>query len=62
MANEMKKIKLVAQKRRARLLAEYQRSGWTVTKLAAKHGVSRARMTQILIQARKENELRLQTL
>lgn len=62
MADEMKKIKRVAQKRRARLLAEHLRTRWTVTKLAEKHGVSRARMTQILIQARKEDALRLQAL
>ena len=53
---EMKKIKLAAQKRRAKLLAEFKRTGWTVTKLALKYGMTRARMGQLLIQAKKDIE------
>lgn len=48
---EMKKIKLDAQKRRARLLAELLRTGWTITKLAEKRGMSRARMSQLINKA-----------
>ena len=51
---EMKHIKLQAQKRRAKLLADITRLGWTVTKFADKHGVTRARMSKQLIMARKE--------
>lgn len=53
---EMKKIKQAAQKRRAKLLAEHKRTGWTVTKLALKYGMTRARMGQLLIQAKKDIE------
>ena len=52
---EMLKIKLAAQKRRAKYLAEFERLGWTVTKFAARHKVTRARMSQLLCKARVEN-------
>lgn len=61
---EMKKIKLTAQKRkndgrkrRAKLLAEFNRTGWTLVKLADKHGVTRARMGQLIAQAKKDTSL-----
>jgi hypothetical protein len=52
---EMKQIKAEAKKRRAKLLAEFNRKDLTVTKFAERHGVTRARMSQLLLQARAEN-------
>lgn len=49
---EMKKIKLAAQKRRAKLLDELNRRNWTISKLADKHGVTRARMGQLIAKAK----------
>lgn len=49
---EMKKIKLAAQKRRAKLLDELNRRKWTISKLADKHGVTRARMGQLIALAK----------
>lgn len=43
-----------AKKRRAKLLEEYRRLGWTKSKLAAKHGMSSARMGQLLKQAEND--------
>lgn len=51
---EMKQIKSEAKKRRAKLLAEFDRKDWTITKFAEKHGVTRARMSKQLIKARME--------
>lgn len=51
---EMIKIISAAQKRRAKFLAEKKRTGWTATKLALKYKMSRARMSQLLIQAKTE--------
>lgn len=53
---EMKKIVSDARKRRAKLLAEYERTGWTVQKLADKHGMTRARMGQLLKKAKEERD------
>ena len=52
---EMLKIKMVAKKRRAKYLAEFNRLGWTVTKFATKHGITRARMSQLIMKAKEEN-------
>ena len=52
---EMLKIKMVAKNRRAKYLAEFNRLGWTVTKFATKHGITRARMSQLLLKAKVEN-------
>jgi hypothetical protein len=54
---EMKVIKIKARKRRAKFLAEFTRKGWTTTKFAALHGMTRARMSQILVKAKAEHEL-----
>ena len=43
-----------AKKRRAKLLAEFNRLKWTQTKFAKKHNISIARMWQLLKQAKKE--------
>jgi len=40
-----------AKKRRAKLLDEFNRSGWTKSKLARKHGMTPARMGQLLKKA-----------
>ena len=53
---EMKKIVSDAKKRRAKLLAEFERTGWTVQKLADKHGMTRARMGQLLDKARGDRD------
>jgi len=47
-----------AQKRRARLLAEKERTGWTVAKLALKHKMSRARMSQLLLKAAEDEKVK----
>ena len=52
---EMKDIKDAAKKRRGKFLSEWKRTGWTITKLAAKHGMSRARMGQHLSKAESES-------
>jgi hypothetical protein len=49
-AVEIKKAKA----RRAKLLAEFIRLGWTQTKFAAKHKLTIARMWQILKKAKEE--------
>jgi len=51
---EMLEIKKTAQKRRAKLLAEKERTGWTNAKLAIKHGVTGARISKMLSKARIE--------
>ena len=51
---EMIDIKKTAQKRRAKLLAEKERTGWTNAKLAIKHGMTGARMSKLLKVARIE--------
>lgn len=51
---EMIKIKCDAKKRRAKFLAELERTGWTIAKLASKHGMTRSRMSQIICRARGE--------
>jgi DNA-binding transcriptional regulator LsrR (DeoR family) len=43
-----------AKKRRAKLLAEFTRLGWTQTKFAAKHKLTRSRIGQMLKQAKEE--------
>jgi len=52
---EMLKIKQAAQKRRAKYLAEFKRLGWTITKFATRHGMTRARMSQLILKAKEEN-------
>lgn len=52
---EMIEIKKVARKRRAKLLAEKERTGWTNAKLAIKHGMTGARMSKLLLMAREES-------
>ena len=56
MARRMRDIKAVAQKRRVKLLAQYESlpPGTTVTEFAEKHSVTRARMSKQLIKAREE--------
>lgn len=49
---EMIDIKKSAKKRRAKLLSEKERTGWTNAKLAIKHGITSARMSKLLIKAR----------
>jgi len=44
----------IAKKKRARLLAEFRRLGWTVTAFAVRHGVSTSRMSSILRVAKHE--------
>lgn len=51
---EMIEIKKEAKKRRAKLLAEKERTGWTNAKLALKYGITSARMSKLLIKAREE--------
>jgi hypothetical protein len=51
---EMKEIKIAARKRRAKLLDELNRKQWTVTKLALHHGVTPARMGQLIKKAKDE--------
>lgn len=53
---EMKKIVADAQKRRAKLLAEFERREWTTQKMADKHGMTRARMQQLLKKAKEERD------
>jgi hypothetical protein len=50
----MKQIKLVAQKKRAKLLKQFTKLNGTVTDFAVLHGVTRSRMSKQLIVARKE--------
>ena len=49
----MRQIKEEAKKRRAKFLAQLVKFD-TVTELAEFHGVSRARMSKIIVQAKKE--------
>ncbi len=51
---EMKLIIAAAKKRRAKYLKEFTRLGWTVTKYAESKGCTRARMSQLLLQAKAE--------
>lgn len=53
----MEKAKEIAQakKRRAKLLEEFVRLGWTKRKFAAKHKMTDARMWQLLKKAEAEN-------
>lgn len=53
---EMIKVKEIARKRRQKYLSEFTRTGWTLTKLAEKHGMSAARMGKLIKQARKDNQ------
>ena len=48
---EMIKRMALAKKRRTKYLEEYERTGWTIAKLAKKHNVSPARMAQLLTKA-----------
>ena len=52
----MREIKAAAQKRRAKLLAQFEKlpKGTTITEFAEKHGVTRARMSLQLIKAQDE--------
>jgi len=52
----MRDIEAVAQKRRAKLLAQFEKlpEGTTITEFAEKHSVTRARMSLQLIKARRE--------
>jgi excinuclease UvrABC nuclease subunit len=51
---KMKAIKEVARKRRAALLKEFNKLNATVTDFAELHGVTRARMGQLLKQAKTD--------
>lgn len=51
---EMKKIVADAKKRRAKFLAEFTRTGWTVQKMADKYGMTRSRMSWMLNKAKGE--------
>lgn len=53
--SKQKKILENARRRRAKLLAKIQRTGWTQTKLADKERISRSRMSRILAKAREES-------
>jgi len=55
MAKKMKTIVAKAQKIRAKLLAQFNREGTTITAFAEKHKVSKARMGLQLKKARKES-------
>jgi predicted 3-demethylubiquinone-9 3-methyltransferase (glyoxalase superfamily) len=44
----------IARKRRAKLLAEQRRTGWTATKLGHKYKVTPQRMSQLLRMAATE--------
>ena len=52
----MRDIKANAQKRRVKLLAQFEKlpEGTTITEFAEKHSVTRARMSKQLIIARRE--------
>lgn len=52
----MREIKEEAQKRRAKLLSQFEKlpKGTTVTEFAEKHGVTRSRMSLQLIKAHEE--------
>jgi DNA-binding MarR family transcriptional regulator len=52
----MRDVIEAAQKKRAKLLAQFNRmpEGSTITELAEKHGVTRARMSQLIIKAKDE--------
>jgi hypothetical protein len=54
----MRDIKTEAKKKRAKLLAYFNKMppGYTITELADKHGVSRQRMHKLIMMARKEAE------
>ena len=54
----MRDIENVAKKRRADLLAQFGRmpKGATITEFAEKHGMTRARMSQLLLKAKMERE------
>ena len=52
-ANELDR----ARKRRAKILADWRKSGATKTAMALKHGVSQARMWEILNLAQKDENL-----
>lgn len=53
---KMRDIKAAASKKRAKLLAQFNRmpKGTTITEFAEKHGVTRARMSKQLIKAKAE--------
>ena len=52
----MRDIQATAQKRRAKLLAQFEKlpKGTTITEFAEKHKVTRARMSKQLIKAHEE--------
>ena len=56
MAKRMRDVIAIAQKRRAKLLAQFDKlpEGSTITEFAEKHSMTRARMSWLLIKARKE--------
>lgn len=43
-----------AKRRRAKLLSEFKRLGWTQRKFAAKHNMSASRMGQLLKKAAQD--------
>lgn len=47
----------IAKKRRAKLLEEFKRLGWTKSKFAAKHKLTNARMWQLLKMAEEEHAI-----
>ena len=51
---KMKAIKDDAKKRRAKLLKEFVKLNGTVTDFAELHGLTRARMSQLINKAREE--------
>ena len=51
---EMKDLIAEAKKRRAKYLAEQKKTGCTTTKLAIKYKMTRARMSQLLKQAKED--------
>jgi len=55
MTLRMRDIKEQARKRRAKLLAQFnKKDGWTITEFAEFHGMTRARMSKILSIAKRE--------
>jgi hypothetical protein len=54
---KMKYIKIEAKKRRAKLLAQLSKFD-SITELAEFHGVTRSRMSSLLIQARIEANIK----
>lgn len=53
-----KKVEIaIAKKRRAKLLNEFNKLGWTKSKFALKHNISSARMCKLLNMAKDENNV-----